>query len=203
MIHNILPGIIGQLVTVSGGCTPIQSVTEQIGSGTSNQSNAPFYGLYDYSVYAAIWEDTEFTSGSTTERNIQGIQFELAGYTTPYTYNNLSIYMAHCVEDVFPIGPAVDGSDLTLTDETLVWSGNYTISSNGFQSITLDTPFCYNGTSNLYVRFENRDGSWQSGFGWGEYDVAIDKAMYKFQDTTYPTGFGNEYNSRLNWKFEY
>jgi hypothetical protein len=201
MIHNILPGIIGQLQ--GGACTPIQSVTEQIGSGTSNQSNAPFYGLYDYSVYAAIWEDTEFTGGSTTERNIQGIQFELAGYTTPYTYNNLSIYMAHCVEDVFPIGPAVDGSDLTLTDETLVWSGNYTISSNGFQSITLDTPFCYNGTSNLYVRFENRDGSWQSGFGWGEYAVAIDKAMYKFQDTTYPTGFGNEYNSRVNWKFEY
>lgn len=202
MIHNILPGIIGQLQS-TGGCSPVQSVTEQIGNGTSNQTNAPFYGLYDYSVWAGIWEDTEFSGGATTERNIQGIQWELAGYSTPYTYNNLSIYMAHVVENVFPIGPAVDGSDLTLSDETLVWSGNYTVSSNGFQSLSLTTPFCYNGTSNLYIRFENRDGSWQSGYGWGEYAVFIDKAMYKYQDTTYPTGFGNEYNARINFKFDY
>ena len=202
MINSILPSMMGQLQP-SGGCVAVQSVTEQIGNGTSNQTNAPFYGLYDYSVWAGIWEDSEFSGGASTERNIEGIQWELGGYSTPYDFDNLSIYMAHVTEDTFPIGPAVDGSDLTLTDETLVWSGDYTISSNGYQQLTLDTAFCYNGTDNLYIRFENRDGTWGSGFGRGEYEVFIDKAMYKYQDSSYPTGFGNEYNARINFKFDY
>jgi len=27
--------------------------------------------------------------------------------------------------------------------------------------------------------------------------------MYKYQDNSYPTGVGNEYNARINFKFEY
>ena len=205
MIHNILPSMIGQLLATGTTCVAVQGVLEQIGNGTSNQSYAPAYGLYDYSFYACIWLDTEFSGGSGNERNIQGIQYEVAGYTTPYTYSNVSVYAAHVVEDIFPSSPAVDNSDMTLSDETLVYSGNLTISSSGFNTLNFSTPFCYNGTSNLLLRFENRDGQWNSGYGWGEYDFspAISRVAYKYQDNSYPTGTGNRSNSRINIKFDY
>lgn len=112
-------------------CSPIQSIEEQIGAGTLNSSIAPAYGLYDYSWYAAIWRASEFSGGATTERQITGIEVEVGGYSTPYTYLNQNIKLYHVEEEIFDIGPAIDLSDLTVSDELLV-KGNYTftISSN-------------------------------------------------------------------------
>lgn len=183
-----------------GGCASILGTTEQIGSGTSTSTSVPFYGLYDYSVYAGIWESSEFTSG---DKQITGIELELGGYTTPYTYNNVKIYMGHVAETTFDSDPAVDGSDLTITDETLCFDGSITISSNGFVTINFGVSnFCYDQTKNLYMRIENRDGTWQSGYGHGKYAVSISKAMYKATDDSYPTGNGILMNARVNTKFK-
>lgn len=207
MIHSILPGIIGQLQVVSGTtCSSVQTIDEQIGNGTSNASYAPAYGLYDYSWYAAIYRASEFTSGATTERQIEGIEIEVGGYTTPYTYINQNLILYHVQEDTFDSSPAVNLSDLTISDETYVKSGfTFTISSNGYQTITFDENFCYNGTDNLLLVWENRDGSWASGFGHGEYDFSpsISRAAHKEQDTTYPTGDGTRTNGRINTIFKY
>jgi hypothetical protein len=188
-----------------GGCPySIISSEYQIGAGTSSSSSVPFYGLYDYSVYAGIWLDTEFTSGG---KQINGIELEVKSYTTPYTYNDVKIYLAEVVEDTFDSAPAVDGSDLTITNETLCFEGNITISSNGWQVINFNVGnMCYDRDSgrNLYMRVENRDGTWQSGFGRGKYDAspAISRAMHKATDTNYPTGNGTRTNSRVNTKFK-
>lgn len=184
-------------------CAPVQTVTQTVGFGTNNQTNAPAYGLYDYSVWAGIYLPTEITAGSTTEKQITSIEFEVSSYTPGYTYDPILIYVAHCAESIFDSDPAVDGSDLTLTDETLVYNDAWTISSNGWQNFNFDNNFCYDGTSNLYVRVENRDGTWQSGYGNGEYAVTVDRAMRKYQDNSYPTGNGTRYSSRINTKFNY
>lgn len=184
-----------------GGCTPVLSLELQIGSGTSSSSNVPFYGLYDYSWFGGIWLQSEL--GDT--KQMTGIEFEVTSYTTPYTYNNLEIWVHHVVEDIFDSSPLVNLSDLTISDTLKVATTNLTISSNGWQTITFDENFCYNGTSNIVLEFRNYDGTWQSGFGRGKYDFSpsISRAAHKATDGQFPTGAATRSNSRVNMRFKY
>jgi hypothetical protein len=187
---------------VSGACAPIQGNNEQIGSGTSTTTSTPFYGLYDYSVSAFIWEDTEFAGN---EIQIEGIELDLIGWTTSYPLNNVSIYMAYVVENTFDTSPAINGSDLTLTEETLVFDGNLSITNGWFTINFNQSNFCYDPNTglNCYMRIENRDGTWQTGFGSCRYSPSpISKAMYWRADGAYPTGNGQRLNARTNIRFK-
>ena len=93
MIHSILPGIIGQLQ--GGTCTPIQSLTFNANSGTSNLSFAPVYGLYDYGMSMFLIDQSELGSG---EKQLTSISFEAAGFTAPYVVNNQRIQLAHTTD---------------------------------------------------------------------------------------------------------
>jgi hypothetical protein len=188
---------------LAGGCASVLGTSTQIGSGTTTDTSVPIYGLYDNSVFAGIWLNTEFSTG---KKQLTGLEFELGGYTTPYPYNNVKIYLAEVVQSTFDSDPAVDGSDMTLTNETLVFDGNISISTNGWKSIDFNVSnFCYDPDTgkHLYARVENRDGNWQSGFGHGKYAVSISRAMFKATDSAFPTGNGTRTNSRVNtkWKF--
>jgi len=182
-------------------CTPVIGNTFQIGSGTSNSTSSPAYGLYDYSIYGAIWLDTEFSGG---EKQLTGLEVEVKGYTSGYTYNNFEIWLYEVEEDVFSSPQPVDLSNLTLSNEQLVKTFNWTISTNGFQVWDFDTNYCYSGTKNLMMICRNYDGSWQSGYGWGEYDFsqAISRSFYKATDNYFPTGTGTRTNARINTKFK-
>jgi len=186
-----------------GSCTAIKSDTLQIGSGTSNASYAPAYGLYDYSWYGALWEASEFTGTADGEIQITGLQVEVSGYTPTYTYNNMEIWLSEVTETILYDPPAVDGTDMTKSNEVQVYVGDFTISSNGFINIDFDTNYCFSGNNSLFVEFRNKDGSWQSGFGNGEYEVEISKAGYKATDNAYPTGTGLRTNGRINTIFKY
>lgn len=212
MIHNILPGIIGQL---QGGCTPIQGLTFSSAAGTSNLYDAPVYGLYDYGMSMFLIDQSEFGSG---EKQLKSISFESASFTAPYTVNNQRIQIAHTTAtnltssiQITSAGdlsnPAtftgVAYSDLQEVKTPFTWA----IGSTGWQTpITFDENFCYNGTDNLLVIWENRDGTWMSGYGWWEswFSNTNTETWYKYQDTTFPTGFGTTNVSyRPNMRFEY
>jgi hypothetical protein len=203
MMNNLLlQGITGQLFGGGGGgcASPVLGSSLQVGTGTSNASYAPIYGLYDYSWYGMIFEQSEMGSG----KQITGIEVETRGYTNPYIVNNQTIKIYNVVETIFDSTPAVDLSDLTISNETIVKANfTFTIGSSGFQTINFDENFCYDGVSNILISWENRDGTWQSGFGNGEYAVAISKASYKATDDNYPTGNGTRTNGRINTKFKY
>ena len=202
MMNNILlQGITGQLFGGGSACaTPVVGSNVQIGAGTSNASYAPIYGLYDFSWYGMIFEASELGSA----KQITGIDVQTSGYTNPYIVNNQTIKIYNVVETIFDSTPAVDLSDLTTSNETIVKANfTFTIGSSGFQSITFDENFCYDGVSNILISWENRDGTWQSGFGNGEYAVATSKASYKATDDNYPTGNGTRTNGRINTKFKY
>ena len=193
--------------TDTGGCAPILGNSFQVGTGTRNSSNAPAYGLYDYSWYAAIWEYDELgsTALNPVPMQITGINIQIAGYSNGYTYNNQTIKLYHVVESVFDNnGQPIDLSNLTIYDETIVKENfTWTIFGSGWKSFTFDTNFCYNGTDNLLLVWENRDGSWASGFGHGEYEVAVDKAADDRADNAFPTGNANLVtNARINIQFK-
>ena len=197
----VITSMIGQITTSSGSCISVSSSQLDIGSGTSNSSDVWAYGLYDYSWYSAIWLQSELG----TTKQITGLEVDLRSYTTPYTYDNMSIELAHTTDDIFDDTPAVDWSDMVINDQLTVLTFDMVITSNGYQTITFDNNFCYNGTDNLIIRVRNNKGDWDSGFGRGYYDFspAISRAAYKAEDDNYPTGNGQRTNNRVNIKFKY
>ena len=181
--------------------TPITNGSSLIANGTNNLFEAPAYGLYDYS-----WSSFIYTAGLIgAARQIRGIEVQVSSFTTPYTFNNQTIKLAHLAPATtqFDATPAVDWSDMPVSDVTIVKVFNFTITANGFIQILFDTNFCYNGTSNLILGWENRDGSWSSGYGWGESIGSTNSGAQKAQDFTYPTGNGTRLNERLNLRILY
>ena len=181
--------------------TPITNGSSLIANGTNNLFEAPAYGLYDYS-----WSSFIYTAGLIgAPRQIRGIEVQVSSFTTPYTFNNQTIKLAHLAPATtqFDATPAVDWSDMPVSDVTIVKVFNFTITANGFIQILFDTNFCYNGTSNLILGWENRDGSWSSGYGWGESIGSTNSGAQKAQDFTYPTGNGTRLNQRLNLRILY
>ena len=181
--------------------TPITNGSSLIANGTNNLFEAPAYGLYDYS-----WSSFIYTAGLIgAARQIRGIEVQVSSFTTPYTFNNQTIKLAHLAPATtqFDATPAVDWSDMPVSDVTIVKVFNFTITANGFIQILFDTNFCYNGTSNLILGWENRDGSWSSGYGWGESIGSTNSGAQKAQDLTYPTGNGTRLNERLNLRILY
>ena len=204
--HAAAIGIAGlHSTTQTGtGCTSVQSLDVTSNTGTSNILRYPAYGLYDFSHSMFIVQQSEIGSG---EKQMESIQIEVGGYTTPHSYNNQTIKLAHTSDVEFGASVQVDLSGITYTDLTTVKNSfTWTISTSGWLTITFDDNFCYNGTDNLLVIWENRDGSWQSGYGRSEcwFDNTNYLSWFKYQDNSYPTGFGTRDQSyRPNFRFGY
>lgn len=193
--------IINPYVYKNPVCVPTTGGTSLIANGTTNLFDAPAYGFYDYSWSSFIYP----VSLISTPRQITGIQIEVGFFSTPYTFNNQTIKMAHLAigTTTFDSAPAVDWSDMPVTDVTIVKSFNWTILANGIIDINFDTNFCYNGTSNLILGWENRDGSWAVGYGYGKTIGSSNSGAIKSQDGSYPTGNGTRISNRLNLRLKY
>lgn len=182
-------------------CVPVVGTNLQVGTSISSIFQYPAYGFFDFSWSSMIWNAAEMAG----TKQITGIEIEIGGYTVPFTYNNQTIKLAHLAPatTTFDANPAINWSDMPVSDVTIVKTFNWTISTNGWLVINFDTPFCYNGTSNLILGWENRDGSWTSGFGYAKSALISNKGAYANQDTSYPTGNGTRYSYRMNIRFKY
>ena len=168
--------------------------------GTVNQSYFPAYGLYDYSTYGTIIKSSEIPSGVEL---FNKLQFQVGGYNSFYVYNNMTIKMYHITTDSFVGTTYPDLRNQSVSDETTIWSGNLSV-TNGWNEIIFDTNFEYNGTDGIVILFENRDGSWQSGYGYGEtHSVSSDISIYRYNDYVYYQGSQYKTNYRLNIKLGY
>ena len=188
-----------------GGCTP-QGLTWSSTPGTANIFYQPAYGLYNYSVAMNIFLAAEMAAGINC---INGLEFEVNGYSTPYTYNNFTIKLAHVQNSFFGTAVTVGLDNLTVSDVTIVKENfNLTIANSGLQTVDFDNNFEWNGTDNILVIYENRDGVYASGYGWGEtrsQGAGTNRTAYKFQDGSYPsnsTVLSVDYR-RLNITFKY
>lgn len=204
MGHHILKAMIGQLLDgAAGGCAAIQSLTTQYINGTTNDTTIPAYGLYDYSVCGIILTQAELGAA----KQFTGLEVEGATGGA-YTFLNQDIYMGHCTESSFDTTPAVDGSDLTLLEPlTKVVNGqNFFIDPPGWYGLTFDTNFCYNGTSNVFILWENRDGAYS--FGYPSFETQsgglnLARGFEKYADNTYPTGNATRLDQRYNIRLTY
>ncbi len=127
--------------------------TVTIGDGTSTSRNVPIGTYYNYSITEQLYTADEIGTAGT----ISSISFN---------------YAVSIAKD-FPIAVYMmntDAADLStgisLADAELVFDGTLSVTGPGWVTITLDTPFAYDGTSNLliginkgYVKYYN-DYTW-------------------------------------------
>ena len=188
-----------------GGCTP-QGSTWTSTLGTANVFYQPAYGLYDYSISMFIILASELTPGMSC---INGIEYETNGYTTPYTYYNQTIRLAHIQESFFGTAVTVGLQNITVSDDTTVKANfDYTIANSSWNSIDFDDKFEWNGVDHILVIHENRDGNYTSGYGWGEtlsQGSGINRTAFLYQDDSYPLDSQvlSVNNRRINMKLKY
>ena len=128
-----------------------QEVT--IGTGGSTSYYLPTHNYELYSLTQQIYTAQEIGMAGS----ISYISFYNTGHEIS---RDLSIYMLHTNKSEFN-----SNSDwVSLGSGSLVYSGNVTFAEDGWTSIYLDTPFTYNGSSNLLIGVADNTGGWDTIF---------------------------------------
>ena len=117
-----------------------QTVT--IGDGTSQQPTLPVHMVYSYSLSQQIYTADEIGMAG----DITSIAFNYA-YTSSFTMQDIRVYMMQVDKSVFE-----SNTDMVpLTDATIVFEGTFSANGAGWVTLQLNTPFPYDGESNLLV----------------------------------------------------
>lgn len=157
------------LLALMAPWTATAQETVTIGDGTTTQNYVPIGTYYNYSISEQLYTADEIGTAGT----IQSISFYYAG--TIAKDFPITVYMKH-----------VDASNLStgisLADATQVFNGTYSVSaSSGWYAITLDTPFEYDGESNLLIGINKGYVYWYSNGNWQGTAIS-DMARYSNQD---------------------
>ena len=111
-----------------------------IGDGTGTTYYCPFNALWGYSFVEQVYTADEIGTAGT----INSISFNMQ--STDAQTNAIDVFMKNVSRSNF----SGDTDWETVTASDMVFSGTVTF-NNGWTTITLDTPFEYDGTSNLMI----------------------------------------------------
>ena len=119
--------------------------------GTTNNSYLPGYNFYNYSLTQQIYTADEIGMAGT----INSIAFKNTGAEKTRTYN---VYMLLTDKETF----SGNTDWVAMSNGDLVFSGTLTFTVGEWTEITLDTPFAYDGASNLLVGVADVTGNYTS-----------------------------------------
>ena len=145
--------------------------TVTIGDGTATSNTTPIGTLYNYSITEQLYTAEEIGMAGT----ISSISFYYMGIAAKDL--PITVYMEN-----------VDAEDLStgisLAEAEEVFEGTLSVPAEaGWVTINLDTPFTYDGTSNLLIGFKKTGPStWFSGNTW-QYTSAANMARYSQTDS--------------------
>jgi hypothetical protein len=167
--------------------------TVEIGTdgGTTNNSYLPGYTLYDNTLSEQIYTAEEVTMAGT----ISSIAFYNGGSTKSPT---VTLYMVNTDKETFS-----STSDwLTVTSSDKVYEGSVTFTAGEWTTITLDTPFDYDGSSNLGLVAHVHMDQYSSGLSCRVFTSTDNCSMYAYRDNTVynPTNPGVNASGRLSVK---
>ena len=164
----------------------VKATDVEIGVGDATVKTAttmPINALWKYGWSQQIYTPDEIGMAGT----INSITFWMYHTASNPPVYNISVYMAEVSENEF----ASTTSWVALSASDLVFSGtafaNLPTTAAGIAEVTIvfDTPFTYNGTSNLLIAFANNTGSYVSGMNARVFGAETDpkRTLYKYQDT--------------------
>ena len=176
--------------TVSANATYVANFTEvstpdpgtateiTIGNGSSTNAYLPTYAYYNYSLTEQIYTAAEIGQAGT----ITSISFKVGNSKS--TTRNVDLYLKHTTKTAFTSKTGWEA--LSASDK--VFSGNVTFNASGWTTITLSTPFVYNGTSNLIVGMDDNTGSYVSSSSnspkFYVYSTSANRALRIYNDNT-------------------
>ncbi len=170
----------------------------EVGGGTAITSYVPVYGYYDYSWSRVIYTAEELANQSF---NVTGLEYQFARATDDYEMLNQSIYIQHTSLDNFPMP---NYEDPITNGAVKVYDGSITFTGNVGDWFTLDfnvNDFAYNGTDNIIIYWENRDGSYTSGYPRWYYKSDPNRCVYKYKDDSFPLISGSLNMYKPNTRF--
>jgi hypothetical protein len=174
------------------------STVVSIGGGELSDYNVPANHYYKYGWTDMIYLQSEInTVGSITK-----IRFQVDPTTPiPYTATNQKIYMGHTTLSAFPSSTVKENAQTNYVSSnyTLVYDSivNWTV---GWVEIVLQTPFPWNNTDNLLIKWENRNNAYTFDEPWFYYTSKTNTVAYKVLDASYPTADGVRGSKRPNIK---
>ena len=165
-------------VTVVGIFSAPQGVDVTIGSGTSNNINLPTNTNQNYSVSQQIFTASEVGEAGT----ITKVAFRVSNSKS--TTRTLEIYLSHTTKSSF----SSTSNWVSQSSTYKVFSGSVTFEASGWTTITLDTPFDYNGASNLLLTVDDNTNSALSNSNrlyFYHYTTTSYTSLYKAGGTNY------------------
>ncbi len=151
-----------------------------IGSGNSGNNALPFHNYYNYALTQQI-----FTAAEMGNQAGNILSIDLRETSTKDCKRTMDIYMVNTDKSSFE-----NSADwIKVTDADKVYSGQVVFPDNDWATITLDTPFMYDGTGNLAIIFDanyrsaNGD-TYSSGCSFLVYDGASNQTLYQYSDGT-------------------
>ena len=156
-----------------GGATEVT-----IGSGSSTNAYIPTYAYYKYSLTEQIFTASEIGQSGT----ITAISFKVSNSKS--TTRTLAVYMKHTTKTSFTSKKGWEA----VSSSNLVYSGSVTFNASGWTTITLNTPFEYNGTNNLLLAVDDNTGSYVSSSSnspkFYVYSTGANRALRIYSDNT-------------------
>ena len=149
-----------------------------VGNGTGTTYQVPFNSLYGYSFTEQVFSNTEIGTGGP----IYSISFYLGGSYNDDQVDDIVLYMKHVSRDQF--GSTTDYEPVSAAD--IVYSGQWTIPANilGWVTINLNTPFVYDGTSNLMIAMLETTSGYNTRYF--QYTEVASSGISYYSDTYVP-----------------
>ena len=116
----------------------------EIGNGANTQNSFPIKTDWTYSMTQQLFTAEEIGMEGT----INAISFHYAN-TDAFSIPDIQVYMKNVDKNAF--NNSYDMVQVNTSDK--VWEGTFSATGEGWITISLDTPFEYDGTSNLLVCF--------------------------------------------------
>jgi len=175
------------------------STIVSIGDGDGINYQVPVNHYYKFGWSEMIYLKSEIN----TEGNITKIRFQVEPSLTspPYVAENQKIYMAHTTYSTLPNVVVKENAQTNYASSNYILVYDGTINWNiGWVEIVLQTPFPWNNTDNLLIKYENREGTFSANYPMFYYTTKTATVGYNYQDASYPTSDGTRDGFRPNLK---
>lgn len=160
------------------GSGDVNTTEITIGSGNNFNSYLPTYAYYKYSFTEQIYTAAEIGQAGT----ITAVAFMVANAKS--TTRNVDVYMKETNKSVFTSKKGWE----PLDSDNKVYSGYVTFNASGWTVITLNTPFVYDGTSNLIIGMDDNTGSYVNSSSnspkFNVYETGANRAIRIYGDNT-------------------
>jgi hypothetical protein len=156
-----------------------QTGTIQLGSGTETNQLFPTNSCWTYNYSQQIYLADELASGGGAAGEITAIRFYYVDGGTDFgTWNDWTVSMANTTQSEFTSNTDwVDPVSLTQ-----VFSGVVQPSAGSWMEIILDTPFIWDGTSNVVVTMYEQLPNYSCTASWRSYTTTGNRALLYYAD---------------------